>query len=72
MYQYISGFSDEIASDIDTQFQVLNKLGISYFEPRGINSKNIAFLDDREVAALKEKMHAYGIQVSSRLSDRQN
>lgn len=65
MYQYISGFSDEIASDIDTQFQVLNKLGISYFEPRGINGKNIAFLDDSEVAALKEKMHAYGIQVSS-------
>lgn len=65
MYQYISGFSDEIASDIDVQFQVLNKLGIRYFEPRGINGKNISELNDAEVAQLKGKMAEYGIQVSS-------
>lgn len=65
MYQYISGFSDEISSDIDTQFQVLNKLGISYFEPRGINGKNISLLSNEELAILKNKMQAYGIRVSS-------
>ena len=38
----ISGFSDEIDSNVVKQFEHLNKLGISYFEPRGIDGKNIA------------------------------
>lgn len=65
MYEFISGFSDEIASNIDTQFSVLNKLGIKYFEPRGVNGKNISELTDAEVSQLKNKMGKYGISVSS-------
>ena len=38
----ISGFADEISSDTTVQFRVLNKLGIEYFEPRGIGKKNIS------------------------------
>lgn len=64
-YTKISGFSDEIAEDIDTQFQVLKKLNMGYFEPRGIDGKNIAALSDGEVSALKEKMDKSGIRVSS-------
>ena len=64
-YQKISGFSDEIAKDIVTQFEVLNKLNIQYFEPRGIDGKNISTLDDEEVLELKAKMEQYGIKVSS-------
>ena len=41
-YSKISGFSDEISEDICKQFDVLNKLGIKYFEPRGVNGKNIS------------------------------
>ena len=65
MYNKISGFSDEIDSAVDKQFEVLNKLGISYFEPRGIDGKNISRLTDEEVAGLKEKMDRNGIKVSS-------
>ncbi len=65
IYEKISGFSDEISMDVDTQFQVLNKLDIHYFEPRGIDGKNISELSDEEVSALKEKMNKYGIQASS-------
>ena len=65
MYNKISGFSDEIASEITVQFEVLNKLGIKYFESRGVDGKNISELNDDEVAVLKEKMDAYGIRVSS-------
>jgi len=65
MYNKISGFSDEIHSAIDVQFQVLNKLDIEYFEPRGIDGKNISTLTDEEVTLLKEKMIQYGIKVSS-------
>lgn len=64
-YEKLTGFSDEIASDVDTQFRVLNKLGIEYFEPRGIGEKNISELDDGEVLALKAKMDACGVKVSS-------
>lgn len=65
IYERLSGFSDEIASDVNTQFSVLKKLGIGYFEPRGIDGKNIAELTDEEVAELKEKMDCYEIKVSS-------
>ena len=37
----ISGFSDEIASDFQTQLKTVNELGMSYISLRGINDKNI-------------------------------
>ncbi len=64
-YTKISGFSDEIDPSISVQFPVLNKLGITWFEPRGINGKNISELNDDEVLALKEQMDAFGIRASS-------
>ena len=64
-YAKISGFADEIDQAVDTQFAVLNKLGIGYFEPRGIDGKNISKLSDEEVVALKAKMDQCGIKVSS-------
>ena len=65
VYYKISGFSDEISQSVDMQFDVLNKLGIRYFEPRGIDGKNISALTDEEVILLKEKMNKAGIKVSS-------
>ena len=64
-YYKLSGFSDEIAESVDVQFSVLNKLDIEYFEPRGIDGKNISTLTDEEVTILKEKMVKAGIKVSS-------
>ena len=64
-YEKISGFADEIAEDVDTQFRILKKLNIQYFEPRGIDGKNIADLSDDELFKLKAKMKDYGIRVSS-------
>ena len=48
-YYKISGFADEIAESVDTQFEVLNKLNIGFFEPRGIDGKNISTLNDGEI-----------------------
>ncbi len=64
-YDKISGFSDEISSDIKTQFETLNKLNIKYFEPRGVNGKNISELDDALAQNLKSLMDEYGIKASS-------
>lgn len=60
-----SGFADEIDKSVDVQFEVLNKLNINYFEPRGIDGKNISTLTDEEVSTLKAKMDKAGIKVSS-------
>lgn len=62
---HISGFSDEISSDIKEQFEHLNKLGIEYFEPRGINGTNVSALTIDEAKQLKETMDSYGIKASS-------
>ena len=65
MYEKLSGFSDEIHPSVDVQFQVLRKLGINYFEPRGIDGKSISELTDAEVSTLRDKMERNGIRVSS-------
>jgi len=64
-YNKISGFSDEIDSNIVTQFTVLSSLGIKYFEPRGVNGKNISELTDEEIELLKKNMDKFNIKVSS-------
>ena len=51
-----SGFSDEISSDTTVQFEVLNRLGIEYFEARGIDKKNISELSVGEALELKKKI----------------
>jgi len=65
LYSKISGFSDEIDSCVITQFEALNRLNIKYFEPRGIDGKNISTLTDEQVKELKAKMDKYGIEASS-------
>ncbi|MBR5237038.1 MAG: sugar phosphate isomerase/epimerase [Clostridia bacterium] len=61
----ITGFADEISSDIDVQFAHLNRLGIRWFEPRGIDGKNIADLTIDEAKELKRKMDVAGVRASS-------
>lgn len=61
----ISGFSDEIDTNIEKQFETLNTLGIKHFEVRGVNGKNISELDDIELKNLKNMMEQYNISVSS-------
>ncbi|MGN1059084.1 MAG: sugar phosphate isomerase/epimerase family protein [Clostridia bacterium] len=61
----ISGFADEISSNTDVQFAHLNRLGISWFEPRGVDGTNVANLTEQEAKALKQKMDKAGIRASS-------
>ena len=64
-YEKISGFSDEITEITKKQFEALNRFGIHYFEPRGIDGKNISKLTEEEMHDLKKLMDEYGIKVSS-------
>ena len=61
----ISGFADEIDKYIKVQFEALNDMGITYFEVRGVNGRNIAKLTDEQLEELKADMKQYGIKVSS-------
>lgn len=62
----ISGFSDEISSDFDTQLEVVANLGMHYISLRGIDGKNIG---DFNVDEIKEtvlpRLQNAGIRVSS-------
>ena len=56
----ISGFSDEIDSSVDIQFDGLNRLGIKYFEPRNIDGKNIADITLEEAESSKKRWTRMG------------
>ncbi|MGY3480957.1 sugar phosphate isomerase/epimerase family protein [Staphylococcus cohnii] len=62
----ISGFSDEIASDFQTQLKTVNELGMSYISLRGINDKNIG---DYSVEMIKKdvlpRLKQWDIGISS-------
>ena len=64
-YNKISGFSDEIDKSIKIQFEALGRLNMEYFEPRGIDGKNISTLTEDEAKSLCEYMKKKNIKASS-------
>lgn len=62
----ISGFSDEISSDLDTQLQKVSELGMRYISLRGIDDENIG---DYTVEKIRKnvipKLKEWNISVSS-------
>ncbi len=61
----LTGFSDEIKSELEKQVEHLKKLGMEYFEIRGVGDKNISALSDEEAAEVKKYIDQNGIKVSS-------
>ncbi len=67
----LSGFADEAANDktLDQQFSALAALGMRYFSIRFVDAgkgiKNVMQLDDSELETVQQKMHEYGLSVSS-------
>ncbi len=61
----LSAFADEASPDIDEQVSALKKNRIEMIEPRNVNGKNISDFTVDEAKALKEKLDAAGIKVSS-------
>ena len=61
----LTGFADEAAKELDGQIAALKRNSMSYFEPRGIDGKNIADFTVEEAKELKAKLDAEGIKVSS-------
>lgn len=62
----ISGFSDEISSDFDTQLQYVADLGMEYISIRGIDGKNIGdFTVEEFEKGVLPRIKAANIKVSS-------
>lgn len=62
----ISGFSDEISSNFDTQLEVVAKLGMRYISLRGIDGKNIGdFTVDEIKETVLPRLQKAGIRISS-------
>ena len=55
----LSGFGDEISSDLATQLEVMETMGIKHLELRGIKGENVFELNNEEIEEarqiLKEK-----------------
>ncbi len=61
----LSAFADEYSKEFDKQLEGLKKHGIGYMEIRGVDGKNISVLSEKEMYAVKAKLDAAGIKVSS-------
>jgi sugar phosphate isomerase/epimerase len=60
----LTGFADEISTDLDEQLDVLATEGISHLELRGVWGKWILTLTDEEIALLKEKLNERHFKIS--------
>lgn len=61
----VSGFADEIDSDLDVQLQTLAECGITHLELRGVWGKNVLALSDAEVETIQTSLVASGVKVSA-------
>src|SRR6201999_3018749 len=61
----LSGFSDEISPDLDTQLAVLAELSIRHLELRSAWSTGVADLDDAQVARIRRALDGAGVAVSA-------
>ena len=61
----LSGFADEIDSDLETQLDVIEELGLDYLDLRGVDDTNVLDFDDEEVERVRAALDERGIGVSS-------
>ena len=61
----LTGFADEIAPDLTTQMQVIQRLGMSYIEMRGVDGNNLIYHTDDKVKEIKLRLDDNGIRLSA-------
>ena len=61
----LSAFADEYSKVLDEQIEGLKANGVGYMEIRGVDGKNVSDLTEDEMKAVKAKLDAAGIKVSS-------
>ena len=61
----LSGFADEIDTDLEKQIEVLNRLGIRFVEMRGVNGKGLVEHTVSEAGEIKKRLDQEGIKLSA-------
>jgi sugar phosphate isomerase/epimerase len=61
----LSGFSDEISPDLETQCQVAAELGLKFVEFRSAWGTNVLDLDESQLDRARKLLRRYGLAVSS-------
>ena len=61
----LSGFADEISSDLDEQVALITSLGLRYVELRSAWETNVLDLDDDQLRRAKATLDGAGLRVSS-------
>lgn len=61
----LTGFADEIDSSLDTQMDIMNRLGIKYIEMRNVNGKNLVHYTLQEVNEIKKQLDSKGFKLSA-------
>ncbi len=61
----ISGFSDEIAPEFDTQLEAIGEWGLTHIELRAADGVNVSDFTPEKVKEVKAKLDRAGIKVSS-------
>ena len=61
----ISGFADEIDTNVDKQLALLQELGIKWLELRSADGINIADMTEEQAKRLKKKLAEHDIRVSA-------
>ncbi len=64
-YGLLSGFADEIAPDLTTQLESINKLGMHYIEMRGVDGNNLIYHTDTKVKEIKARLDGAGVKLSA-------
>lgn len=63
MYK-ISAFSDEIADDLETQIETLNRHNIEYIDLRSVDGKNVLDFTDEDISEIKSTLDEQDISVA--------
>ena len=61
----LSGFSDEIAPELDIQLAAIREWGLSHIELRAADGVNVSDFSPEKVKEVKAKLAAAGVSVSS-------
>ena len=64
MYR-LSGFADEIDASLDTQIEVIKKLGMEWIECRGVDGSPLISYSLSDAEKIKSKLDDAGIKLSS-------
>jgi len=61
----LTGFADEIASDLETQLDVLQSLDVSYLDLRSVWGRNVLDLEPDELSTIERELAARDMAVSA-------